>query len=653
MSKKLKKHLIRIIVGILIFAVGMLVKYLIPMDTVIGTLFSLSITGQWIIFGIFLCSYVISGGDVLLKAFRNLFAGHMMDENFLMTIATVGAFFVGDYPEAVAVMIFYQAGEFFQQYAVGKARQSIKELMDICPESACLIKQTDNGLMEEEVTPDEVHPGDLIRIRAGEKIPLDGIIIEGSSNLDTKALTGESMPRPVTAGEDVISGCINLSGVIYVKVSKEFEDSTVSKILELVENAGNRKAQSEQFITKFARWYTPIVVICAVLLAIVPVVWQSLIVASAPFGWRLIKDYVYRALTFLVISCPCALVISIPLSFFGGIGGASKHGILIKGSNYLENLSKAEYVVMDKTGTLTKGNFEVSEVEAAESKMSNQELLDMMAAVESYSNHPISQSICRKAKENGRNGYTTYQCEKVEEIPGYGLKALINGKTILVGNEKLLLQQGIEPVEAKEYGTVVYAAKNQKCLGYCLLEDEIKPDAAKAIETLLKNGVKEVVMLTGDREATAAKVAKELHITKYLAQLLPGDKVDKVEELMNRKSADGTLVFVGDGINDAPVLARADIGIAMGGLGSDAAIEAADIVIMDDAPSKIGLAMSVARKTISIVKQNIVFALGIKLVVLLLAAIGMANMWLAVFADVGVAFIAILNAMRALKVKPL
>lgn len=581
-------------------------------------------------------AYVIVGGDVVKRAVGNIGKGQVFDENFLMTIATVGAFFVGEYPEAVAVMLFYQVGELFQSYAVNRSRKNITELMDIRPDFANVRRDG----VEAQVDPDEVAVGETIVVKPGERIPLDGVITKGNSSLDTMALTGESVPREVLCGEEVISGCINLTGVLEVQVSKPFGESTVSKILDLVENASSKKAEAENFITKFARYYTPIVVLCAAVLAVIPPLFLG--------GW---STWIYRGLTFLVVSCPCAVVISVPLSFFGGLGGASKAGVLIKGSNYLEALAEAEIVVMDKTGTLTKGTFKVTEVKPASENgvevISGEKLLELTAYAESYSNHPISLSIQKAyGKELDKN-----RLESTEELAGHGVHAVIDGFDIYAGNEKLMRQQKISFTNAAQIGTIVHVAKNDQYLGYILIADEIKEDAAECIRGLKAEGVNRVIMLTGDRKETADYVASQIGLTEVHSELLPGDKVDEVEKIIASKSSKGRLVFVGDGINDAPVLARADIGIAMGGLGSDAAIEAADVVIMTDEPSKIAAAMRISRKTLGIVKQNIVFALGVKILVLILAAFGIANMWLAVFADVGVAVIAILNAMRAMQVK--
>ena len=629
MTRKIKKRMQRILIGAAFFAAAVLLEKLVP-----GL-------PWYVLLAAFLVSYVIIGGDVVKRAVGNIGKGQVFDENFLMTIATVGAFFVGDYPEAVVVMLFYQVGELFQTYAVNRSRKNITELMDIRPDFANVRR---NGA-EEEVDPDEVAVGELIVVKPGERIPLDGVIIKGNSSLDTMALTGESVPREVLCGEEVISGCINLTGVLEVEVTKPFGESTVSKILDLVENASSKKAEAENFITKFARYYTPIVVLCAAALAVIPPLFLG--------GW---SDWIYRGLTFLVVSCPCAVVISVPLSFFGGLGGASKAGVLVKGSNYLEALAETEIVVMDKTGTLTKGTFKVKEVKPAmeENKqnvlsevITRDKLLEITAYAESYSNHPISLSI---QKAYGRE-LDKSRLESTEELAGHGVHAVIDGDDIYAGNEKLMQQQKISFTNAAQIGTIVHVARDNQYLGYILIADEIKEDAAACISGLKAEGVKRVIMLTGDRRETADYVASQIGLTEVHSELLPGDKVDEVEKIIGSKSPKGKLVFVGDGINDAPVLARADIGIAMGGLGSDAAIEAADVVIMTDEPSKIAAAMKISRKTLGIVKQNIVFALGVKILVLILAAVGIANMWLAVFADVGVAVLAILNAMRALRVK--
>ncbi len=650
MTKKLKKRIRRVGTGAACYLGAVLLDKLIlayapgiPLPTVfiltfLGNVFS-DLNGL-IRFAAFLTAYIIIGGDVVKNAVKNIGQGQVFDENFLMMIATVGAFFVGDYPEAVAVMLFYQVGECFQSYAVNKSRKSIAALMDIRPDYANVIR--DGTAVEKKVDPEEVAVGETIVIKPGERIPLDGTVLTGNSALDTMALTGESLPRDVAPEDEVISGWINLSGVLEVKVSKEFGRSTVAKILDLVENASSKKAESENFITKFAKYYTPVVVFSALALAVIPPM-----VLGGDWG-----SWIYRALTFLVISCPCALVISIPLSFFGGLGGSSKAGILIKGSNYLEALADAEIVVMDKTGTLTKGNFAVAKLLPGEG-VSDGELLETAAYAESYSTHPISLSLV-KAYTDAGNAVSKERLDKVEEMAGHGVKAVLDGILVLAGNEKLMAKEKISigsggNGEDGAVGTLVHVAKGGNYLGAVVIADEIKQDAENAVTGMKEMGVRQVVMLTGDRKEVADHVAKKLGITQVYAELLPGDKVERVEELYRTKSEKGKLVFVGDGINDAPVLARADIGIAMGGLGSDAAIEAADVVIMTDEPSKIAKAMEISRKTLRIVKENIVFAIGVKVLVLVLAALGMANMWAAVFADVGVAVIAILNAMRALQ----
>lgn len=617
MTKKLKKRLYRIMAGLGLFAAAVAVSALWG-----ETYPNLSLIA-------YLAAFLVSGSDVVKKAAMNIAGGQVFDENFLMTIATVGAMLVGEYPEGVAVMLFYQVGEWFQSYAVNKSRRSIRELMDIRPDYANVKR---NGEFA-TVSPEEVAVDELIVIKPGERVPLDGVIVKGATTLDTMALTGESLPREAAAGDTVISGCVNQSGVIEVQVTKAFGESTVSKILELVENASSRKSESENFISRFARYYTPIVVGLAVLLAVIP----PLLTGTDWYVW------IYRALSFLVVSCPCALVISIPLSFFGGLGGASKAGILIKGSNYLEALSKTEMVVMDKTGTLTKGNFAVSRVEAVD--MSREQLLELTAYAECGSNHPISLSLQAAYGKELDASRITIQ----EEKAGYGVSAVVDGKRVAAGNLRHMEQQGIHCQEAKENGTVVYTACDGRYAGYIVIADEIKADAKQAITQLRKLGIEKLVMLTGDRRETAEWVAGEVGIDQVYAQLLPGDKVDRMEELLQKRSESGKLVFVGDGMNDAPVLARSDIGIAMGGLGSDAAIEAADVVIMTDEPSKIARGIEISRRTLRIVRQNIVFAIGVKVLILALAACGMASMWAAVFGDVGVAVIAILNAMRALK----
>ena len=580
----------------------------------------------------FLLGYFIIGGDIVWKAVKNILRGQVFDENFLMFIATIGAFAIGDYEEAVGVMLFFQVGELFQSYAVDQSRKSIAGLMDIRPDYANLRR----GSEIVKVDPDEIMVGDEIVIKTGEKIPLDAVVIEGGSMVDTSSLTGESVPREVTVGSELLSGCININGVLTARVTKEFGDSTVSKILDLVENASNKKSNSENFITKFARYYTPSVVVLAVLLAVVP----PLMYSDQGF-----TKWLVRALTFLVISCPCALVISIPLSFFGGIGRASKLGVLVKGSNYLEALAKTEIVVFDKTGTLTKGVFNVQEVHSE--VMSRDDLLELTACAENYSNHPISLSLKRAYGKTIDNTVIS----DVKELPGYGVSARIRGKEVLVGNDKLMKKMKISYFKGEIIGTVVHVAADGKYIGYVVIADEIKNDAPGAIQALKGEKVKHTVMLTGDSKSIGEHVAKKLGLDTVYTELLPADKVEKLEEIFTQKSEKGKLVFVGDGVNDAPVLARADIGIAMGGVGSDAAIEAADIVIMTDEPSKIATAIKVSKKTLAIVKQNIVFALGVKGAVLIMGAMGIASMWTAVFADVGVSVIAILNAMRVLNIR--
>ena len=601
---------------------------------VLATAILLSLNNEWLQIALFIISYIIVGGDVVKRAVKDILKGQVFDENFLMSIATIGAFFIGEYPEGVAVMLFYQVGELFQSYAVGKSRKSIASLMDIRPDYAN-VKKGDELV---KVDPDEVQIGDIIVIKAGEKIPLDGKVIEGSSMIDTSALTGESVPREVEVGSDILSGCININGVITAEVTKEFGESTVSKILDLVENASSKKSNSEQFITKFARYYTPVVVIIAVFLAIIP----PLVIDGATFS-----DWIYRALAFLVVSCPCALVISIPLSFFGGIGGASKKGVLVKGSNYLEALAETEIVVFDKTGTLTKGVFNVQEIHPE--GVSKEELLELTAHAESYSNHPISLSLKRAYSKEIDNG----RISDVEEISGHGVIATVDDKKVMAGNIKLMKMMDIPYFKGELIGTIVHVAVNNKYIGYIVIADEVKEDSAQAIKELKAANIKQTVMLTGDNKSIGSKVAKELGLDKVYAELLPADKVEKLEELFSQKSKKGKLAFVGDGINDAPVLARADIGIAMGGLGSDAAIEAADVVIMTDEPSKIATTMKISKKTLKIAHQNIVFAIGIKIIVLILSAFGITTMWAAIFADVGVTIIAVLNAFRALNVKNL
>jgi Cd2+/Zn2+-exporting ATPase len=614
----MKKHLLRIIICSLIYGTS----FLVPSDI------------TWLRLAIFFISYIIIGGDVVLRALSNIKNGNVFDENFLMGIATIGAFLVGEFEEGVAVMLFYQVGELFQDYAVNQSRKSISDLMDIRPDYANVKRGNDLA----RVDPEDVKIGDIIVIKPGEKVPLDGIVIEGNSMLNTSALTGESVPRDIMEGNDILSGCININGLITAKVTKEFEESTVSKILDLVENASNKKSNSEKFITKFARYYTPTVVIIAVILAVLP---------PLLFEGEVFSDWAYRALSFLVVSCPCALVISIPLSFFGGIGGASRKGILVKGSNYLEALAKTEIVVFDKTGTLTKGVFNVQEINS--DVMPKDLLLEYAAHAESYSSHPISQSLKRAYKKEIDNNRIT----EVMEVPGHGVTAYVDNKKIIAGNSKLMEQEGIPCYQGEVLGTMVHVAVDNTYAGYIVIADEIKDDAVIAIHNLKTAHMKQTVMLTGDNRNVAEKVAESLGIGKVYSELLPADKVDRIEGLLKQKSEKGKLVFVGDGLNDAPVLARADIGIAMGGLGSDAAIEAADIVIMTDEPSKVATAIKISQKTLSIANQNAIFAIGIKIGVLLLSAAGYASMWAAVFADVGVAVIAILNAFRALNVKKL
>ena len=580
-------------------------------------------------FGVFLLAYLIVGGEIVLRAVKNITRGQVFDENFLMSVATIGAFCVGEYPEGVMVMLLYQLGELFQDYAVHRSRRSIADLMDIKPEIAH-VKQGDAYI---SVAPDEVAIGDIIQIRPGEKVPLDGVILEGASALDTVALTGESVPRNVAAGQQVLSGCINISGVLTVRVEKEYEDSTVAKILDLVENASSKKADAENFITRFARYYTPVVVGVAVLLALVP----PLVTGDSFSPW------IYRALVFLVISCPCALVISIPLTFFSGLGACSRHGVLVKGSNYLEALAQLESAVFDKTGTLTKGQFAVTEIHTLD--MTQEDLLYYAACAESISNHPIGHAV----QMANQRPVTAGSLQKAEEIAGHGISAVVDGHTVLVGNYRLMEQQHISCERVEETGTIIYVAVDGAFCGWIVIADEIKPDAQIMIARLKELGVKQIVMLTGDNQKTAEKVADKLGITKIFSQLLPGDKVTCLEEILQQKSKQGTVSFTGDGLNDAPVLARADVGVAMGGLGSDAAIEAADVVIMNDQPSKLADAVVIARQTRRIVKQNITFILIIKLLVLILGAVGLASMWMAVFADVGVAVLAILNAVRIIR----
>ena len=617
MTRKQKKMLVRIAVSAVLLIAAALVPY----------------QGLWR-FALFLPAYFVIGWDVLWRAVRNIAHGQVFDENFLMALATVGAFCTGffgqgEYPEAVFVMLFYQVGELFQSYAVGKSRKSIASLMDIRPDYANV--ERDGKLLQ--VDPEEVAVGDTITVKAGEKIPLDGLVLEGSSLVNTSALTGESVPRQVHPGDSVISGCVNQNGLLRVQVTKAFGESTVQKILDLVENASSKKAKAENFITKFARYYTPVVVFCALALAVVPPLFVG--------NWT---GWVQKALIFLVVSCPCALVISVPLSFFGGIGGASRQGILVKGGNYLEVLADTELVVFDKTGTLTKGVFQVTAIHPE--GVSQQELLELAALAESYSDHPISRSL----KEAWGKALDTARVGQVEELSGRGVRAQVDGKEVWAGNGKLMEEIGLAYRPSGQVGTVVHVAAEGRYLGYILIADEVKPDAKEAIAALKAQGVKKTVLLTGDAKDVGEAVAQELGLDEAYTQLLPGDKVERVEALLQETSPKGKLAFVGDGINDAPVLSRADIGIAMGALGSDAAIEAADLVLMDDKPSKIAKAMEISKRTLRIVRQNIVFALAVKLLVLMLTPFGLANLWEAVFADVGVMVLAILNASRALQV---
>ncbi len=612
MSKKQKRMLFRVLASAVLFAVALLLP-----------------TEGWLRLFTFLIPYAVIAWDVLWRAVRNIAHGQVFDENFLMSLATVGALATGEYPEAVFVMLFYQVGELFQSYAVDQSRKSITSLMDIRPDYANI--EVDGQLRQ--VAPEDVAVGDTIVIKAGERIPLDGVVLEGASNVDTAALTGESLPREAQPGDDVISGCVNLSGLLRVRVTKAFEESTVAKILDLVENSSSKKAKAENFITKFARYYTPAVVLAAVALALLPPLFTSI-------QW---VDSIQRALNFLVVSCPCALVISVPLSFFGGIGGASKNGILVKGGNYLEVLAKTELVVFDKTGTLTRGVFNVTAIHP--DHCGEAQLLELAALAERYSDHPISRSL----KEAYGKELDASRVSNVEELSGRGVRATVDGRQICAGNDKLMEDIGVSWHPCHRVGTTVHVASDGVYLGHIVISDEVKPDAKEAITALKACGVRRTVMLTGDAKAVGESVAQELGLDEVHTQLLPADKVTRVEALLGEVSPKGALAFVGDGINDAPVLSRADIGIAMGGLGSDAAIEAADIVLMDDKPSKLADAIRIARRTLAIVRQNIVFALAVKFLVLALSAAGVANMWEAVFADVGVSVIAILNAMRALK----
>ena len=623
MNKKQKKVFTRIIVA----AVLMVVLSLLPID-------------GWLKFVLFMIPYLVIGHDILLKAWKGILNRQVFDENFLMAVATIGAILLGDYKEGVAVMLFYQIGELFQSYAVGKSRRNISELMDIRPDYANIEKE--DGTLE-QVDPDEVEIGSVIVVQPGEKVPIDGVIEEGRTSLNTSALTGESLPREAGVGDEVISGCINMSGVLKIRTTKEFGESTVSKILDMVENASSKKSRSENFISKFAKYYTPAVCYGALALAILPPLVRLLFLGMTP-EWG---DWVMRALTFLVISCPCALVISIPLSFFAGIGGASNAGVLVKGSNYLETLSETKYVVFDKTGTMTQGVFEVSGVH--HSSMDTEKLLEYAALAECHSSHPISKSL----KKAYGKPLDPSRVTEVEEISGNGVTAKVDGVRVAAGNSKLMEKLGVDCMECHSVGTVVHMAVDGKYAGHILISDQIKPHAKEAIAALKKCGVKKTIMLTGDRREAARQVAEELGIDEVHSELLPGDKVAQVEKLLGEKGEKEKLAFVGDGINDAPVLSRADIGIAMGALGSDAAIEAADIVLMDDDPLKISKAIRISRKCLRIVYENIYFAIGVKVVCLILGALGIANMWAAIFADVGVMIIAVLNAIRALNVKKL
>ena len=646
MWEKMKKQIIQIVSAFILFIIALCAKF----------------ENIWINRAIYLIGYLIVGGEIILKAIKNIFKGELFDEHFLMAVATIGAIAIGEYPEAVAVMLFYQVGELFQDYAVDKSKKSITELMNIRPDYAN-VKRNENIT---KVNPEKVKIGEIIVVKPGEKIPLDGIVLEGKSMIDTSSLTGESLPRNVEKNDEILSGCINQNWTLSIKVTKEYGESTVHKILDLVENASNKKSKSENFITKFAKYYTPIVVILAILLAIVP-----------PFILRLgeFTNWLYRALTFLVVSCPCALVISIPLGFFGGIGGASKKGILVKGSNYLEALANTETVIFDKTGTLTEGIFEVQKIETVKTlKQSNkiekdkkfeknnktendkdfyeiekQELLKLVASCEKDSNHPIAMSVKKAYAEQNNQKMDGNKIKNINELAGKGISAIIDEKEILVGNEKLMKENSINYIESKDVGTVLYVSINKKFAGYIVISDKIKHDSKTAISDLYKNGVNKTIMLTGDKKEVAENVSNQLGITSVFSELLPDGKVEKVEEIIKNKSPKSKVVFVGDGINDAPVLALSDIGIAMGGLGSDAAIEAADVVIMTDEPSKVSQSIDIAKKTMKIVKENIIFAIAIKIIVLILGACGGATMWEAVFADVGVSILAIINSLRMLK----
>lgn len=618
----MKNRLTRIIIAFIIF--------------ILGTIFRINepIINPLMVFILFFISYIIIGYDVIVRAIRNIISGNIFDENFLMSIATIGAFVIGEYPEAVAVMLFYQVGELFQDYAVDKSRRSIADLMDIRPDYA-------NVIVNEKIIkkdPEEVEIADTIIIKPGERVPLDSIIIDGYSTMDVSALTGESYPLDVKIGDNILSGSININGLLTAKVVTKYSESTVSKILDLVENASSKKSKSEKFITRFARFYTPIVVVLAIVLAIIP----PLLIRDASFN-----DWIYRAISFLVVSCPCALVVSVPLSFFGGIGGASKKGILVKGSNYLETLAQIETIVFDKTGTLTKGVFEVQEINPI--GISTDELLDITAHAEYYSNHPIAESI----KKHYGKTIDKNRIRDSKDVSGHGVIATIDNKIIHAGNTKLMEKIGVNQLSTDVVGTLIHLAIDQKYAGYILIADEIKEDSKLTIKNLRNHNINNIAMLTGDNELVANKIAKDLDVEEVYAKLLPADKVDKIEEMINNKELYGKVAFVGDGINDAPVLTRADIGIAMGGLGSDAAIEAADLVIMTDEPSKIITALKISKRTLNIANQNTFFAIGVKVIVLILSAFGLSSLWAAVFADVGVTIIAVLNSLRALKVKNL
>ena len=616
MDNKMKMRLIKIIISFLLVIISFLIEFNNDFYNDI----------------LFFIAYIVVGYDIVLKAIRNISRGHVFDENFLMTIATIGAILIGELPEGVAVMLFYQVGELFQSYAVDRSRKSVASLMDIRPDYANVYRNKEIS----KVDPDDVSVGEIILVKPGEKIPLDGTVIEGESMINTLALTGESIPKHVTKGENVLSGCINNDGTLKIRVDKEFEESTVSKILDLVENASSRKSKSENFISKFAKYYTPIVVIIAVVLAIVP----PFIIDGALF-----KDWVYRALSFLVVSCPCALVISIPLSFFGGIGAASRIGVLVKGSNYLEALANTEVIVCDKTGTLTEGVFKVQKVDAID--YPDEDLLKYAAYCECFSNHPIAISLREAYNKNIDESLVT----KTKEISGKGVFSIVDKRKVLVGNKKFMNKYKIDFKESSEVGTVIYVAIDKKFVGSIVIADKIKDDSYKAVKLFKKNNVERIIMLTGDLENISKDVANKLNLDEYHAELLPQDKVSSVEKFIRQKSSNGKLVFIGDGINDAPVLALADIGIAMGGLGSDAAIEASDVVIMNDEVSKLASCIEISKKTMRIVKENIIFAISVKILVLILSALGIASMWAAVFADVGVSVLAILNALRILVVK--